>query len=94
MLIVFEHWKVFHTDSEFYYYVCMCNVWCKGRFFLSWTFQNCVNLDCNHCEPFTEFVCVWIHEACPYHTFFVFADAHIAVQNKINERRGLQLVKG
>jgi len=68
-----------------------CDV--KYHFNLSWTLKFCVNLPCNHREPFAEFICIQIHEASPYHTFLVFSNAHIDVQNKINKRRGLQFVK-
>lgn len=68
-----------------------CDV--KYHLNLSQTLQFCVNLPCNHWEPFAEFMCIQIHEASPYHTFLVFSNAHVDVQNKINERPGLQFVK-
>jgi len=68
-----------------------CDV--QYHFNLSRTLQFCVNLPCNQREPFAEFMCIQIHEASPYDTFSVFSNAHVDVQNKINERRGLQFVK-
>jgi len=36
---------------------------------------------------------IQVHEASPFHTFSVFSNANIDVQNKISERCGFQFVK-